>query len=625
MNGPIERAGSILIAVLVSQSLTAQSGPAGIGSNTNNVLWLRADQGVYADAGTVPAVNGGNVQQWNDRSGNGKHALQATVAKRPDLITNLVNGLPALRFKQANSDHFITAGLSTGDQASVWVVARYSSLPSPNPGLLQGGTTGNALASDPSQKNIGMWVGNANSQVWGRGIQADGASRNVPATTTLNANTWYVLNANYDGTNIVQYVNNAAAGTIAYNGTLRSWTDVAIGVQAGNENWNGDIAEVIMFNTSLNMAQRVILGNHLAAKYGTTLGAADIYTGDDAANGDFDHEVAGIGRTTSGNLQQDSQGTGVVRISGPTDLNNDEFLLWGHNGGGLGTFGVGDRPAGVQGRWQRAWYVNEVNSAGGAVDVGAVDITFDLNGLGPVDANDLRLLVDTDNDKHFANNTPISGATDLGGGLYRFAGITALSNGNRFTLGTANSTSTPLPIELVAFTAMPVGASDVRLEWTTASEQDNDHFTVERSADLDSWEAVATVAGAGTSSSMLHYAAEDTDAPLGDVYYRLRQTDIDGTSTLSAIQHVRLAPAGANEVQVYPNPTEGSVRLHFLHATAALARITLLDPVGRTVLDRTWPSGAGDVPVDLAGLPSGTYLLQVQRDERVDVLPVVRW
>ncbi|MBS1583669.1 MAG: hypothetical protein JST66_15830 [Bacteroidetes bacterium] len=616
-----QRTGLLLAGVSLVSQLMAQTGPAGIGTATNNVLWLRADRGVYTNAGTTPAANGDNVYQWSDGSGNNKNALQTTLAKRPNYITSAVNSYPALRFTQANADHFTTTGITSGNQASAWVVARYASLPSSNPGLLQGAATGNALSSTPGNKNLGMWVSNA-AAVWGRGIQSDGTSKNVPATTTLSANTWYVLNGNYDGTNIVQYVNNAAAGTVSYDGTLRSWTDVAIGVQAGTENWNGDIAEVILFNTALNAAQRIILGNYLSAKYGTTLGANDLYTNDDPVRGDFDHEVAGIGQISATDFQKDSRGSSVVRISNPSGLNNGEFLIWGHNNGWFGTGASSDYPPTVQGRWGRVWRVNEVDLAGNPADVGAVDMVFDLSGLGTVNATQLRLLVDTDNDGAFADETPISGATSVGGGSYKFAAVTALADGRRFTLATTSIAGTPLPIELLGFSATRESATRVRLDWATASEHDNDRFTVERSTDVTTWSPILEVPGAGNSTSVLAYSAQDEAAPAGDLYYRLRQTDTDGTTTVSDIRYVGPGGMAGADLLLYPNPASGSFQVGTRTRVDGPMTLTLLDGAGRTVAERRLDPQSAPASFDVAALPEGLYHLRVQRTDRVEMLSV---
>ena len=117
----------------------------------------------------------------------------------------------------------------------------------------------------------------------------------------------------------------------------------------------------------------------------------------------------------------------------------------------------------------------------------------------------------------------------------------------------------------------------------------------------------------------------DREAPVGDVYYRLRQTDVDGMSTVSDIVHVLLTAKEANEVLVFPNPSEGIFTVHVQQAITAAAQCTLLDPTGRTVREHTLPPGTSDIPFDLTSVPAGIYRLQIQRGERLDVVPVVRW
>lgn|GEM_PF-835930 len=93
--------------------------------------------------------------------------------------------------------------------------------------------------------------------------------------------------------------------------------------------------------------------------------------------------------------------------------------------------------------------------------------------------------------------------------------------------GTVVITQTPLPIELLSFTANVVHES-VRLNWATATETNNDFFTIERSTNLNDWEVLGFVDGAGTSSRPLHYSFTDYNPMAGVSYYRLKQTDYDG-------------------------------------------------------------------------------------------------
>lgn len=91
----------------------AQTGPGGVGNFTSNVLWLEASTSVYSNAGTTLAANNDNVQQWNDRSGNGRHATEATVGNRPNYTTNSLNGLPTLRFASATTDRLTSTTVTT--------------------------------------------------------------------------------------------------------------------------------------------------------------------------------------------------------------------------------------------------------------------------------------------------------------------------------------------------------------------------------------------------------------------------------------------------------------------------------------------------------------------------------
>jgi len=617
------RASIFSCVCLAFQVSVAQSGPGGVGDAGSNVLWLSAENGAYSDAGVTLATNSQNVRQWNDRSGNGRHAIQATVGNRPNWHSNALNGYPVMRYTAANNDRIASTGLNTANVASVFVVARYTTLPSPNPGLVQGTPAGLAYTSDAAEKSIGLWVASSNTRVWGRGVQSNGVQRNTPLETPLAANTTYTLNAVYNGSIIQQYVNNGTAGSESYNGTLRSWTDMAIGAQHGTESWNGDIAEVVVYNTNVNHAQRIIIANYLAAKYGHSLAANDVYREDAPGRGNFDHDVAGIGRINNGHQHTEAQGTGIVRISNPTNLNDNEFLMWGHDNGMLGAWGVGDVPDGVQGRLERVWRVSERNTNGTAsVDVGAVDITFDLVGLGNVDPAHLRLIVDTDNNGVFANEIPLAKATHLGGTLYRFAGVVLLRDGLRFTLGTTNLSITPLPIELLHFKAQASSIGTVDLSWATASEWNNDHFTVERSADLDSWTAIATVEAVGHSSALAEYSTTDAAPVQGANYYRLRQTDVDGRSTTSAVEAIEFFDALAAAITLYPNPTNGALNVSTSCPEGRSVEMLVLDNQGRAL---KLLRGESRATLHLDDLANGTYMVQVRcgtefHVERVQVM-----
>lgn len=89
-----------------------------------------------------------------------------------------------------------------------------------------------------------------------------------------------------------------------------------------------------------------------------------------------------------------------------------------------------------------------------------------------------------------------------------------------------------LPVELVSFMATKE-RDYVLTEWTTASEQGTDHFTVERSTDAVLFHGIGSVPATGNSTQTQHYAFKDEEPLLGVSYYRLRGTDTDGTQNFS--------------------------------------------------------------------------------------------
>ena len=98
---------------------------------------------------------------------------------------------------------------------------------------------------------------------------------------------------------------------------------------------------------------------------------------------------------------------------------------------------------------------------------------------------------------------------------------------------------TVLPIELIYFKAN-VDNGKVNLSWSTATEKNNDYFTVERSSNGRNFEKVLTQKGAGNSTVTRYYSAVDNSPQKGVSYYRLKQTDYNGQFTYSDIKSVMI-------------------------------------------------------------------------------------
>ena len=173
-----------------------------------------------------------------------------------------------------------------------------------------------------------------------------------------------------------------------------------------------------------------------------------------------------------------------------------------------------------------------------------------------------------------------------------------------------------LPIELVDFTAQQLG-NDASLNWTTASEKDNDKFDIERSTDGIAFEKVGSVQSRGNMANNYNFTdANITNLNSDIIYYRLRQVDMSGTFNYSPVRSITIN-ADANGFTVnsfYPNPFSNSVQLQLSAGQAATAHYQLFDTKGTMVLqaDAHFNKGNNVLTIDgLSQLANGIYLLKI--------------
>lgn len=177
-------------------------------------------------------------------------------------------------------------------------------------------------------------------------------------------------------------------------------------------------------------------------------------------------------------------------------------------------------------------------------------------------------------------------------------------------LGTGTSIS-PLPIELLSFTGYPEGNAN-RLNWVTATETNNAFFTLERSADGASWQALERQSGAGTTSERHDYQALDQHPPVALTYYRLRQTDYDGANSLSEVIaiHNRLDQRIAYG---YPNPVANQLHVHRAERQEEDLIIEIDDVCGHCIRRETIhvANGETELTTQVGQLSNGTYYLRL--------------
>lgn len=198
-----------------------------------------------------------------------------------------------------------------------------------------------------------------------------------------------------------------------------------------------------------------------------------------------------------------------------------------------------------------------------------------------------------------------------------------LTSGTPTGLGifAAADLNNPLPVELREFTAVAAGRNSV-LDWSTASEKNNQGFDVEASLDGQVFAKRGFVAGHGTSSAPLTYRFSDENAAQrGSLqYYRLRQVDADGTATYSPVRIVRFAVPAGPALTAWPNPAHDTYTIRLAAARAQRAVVRVHDAVGRLVRELPVQLQAGDNELPGAFGPdmaNGVYLLSTVLDGQV--------
>lgn len=176
-----------------------------------------------------------------------------------------------------------------------------------------------------------------------------------------------------------------------------------------------------------------------------------------------------------------------------------------------------------------------------------------------------------------------------------------------------DNTMNRLPIALVRFDAKTT-ESTVELEWVTASEEDNDFYTVERSIDGKDFYSILTVGGAGDSEELLTYRATDMTPLAGRSFYRLKQTDYNGQFEYSEIRSVfYTGNSEALDISVYPNPVNANSVLTIKIPSAFLThylKLQLVDRFGRSV-DVKYRLTEGGINMQTTHLKAGLYIVNV--------------
>ncbi len=415
----------------------AQTGPGGVGNATGangqpvNVLWLKAGSGV---------VQSGTVDSWADQSGNSLSAI-GTGAFKPSYVGSDANfnNLPVINFTPAGSGKNLSVAdndiLDGGSGFSFFYVFR------PTATAADYGILSKRTSNGVNQSYV-TWV---TASVFNSLIGATTVSGGAINTTTT-----YVGSTIYNGaaSTVSNFLNGTTVATVAAPTSIaNNISNLYIGTfdaAAGQTlNFEGGIAETIIFATTLNTAQRQIIENYLSSKYNNTI-TGDLYGGDVAGGTTLNHDfdLAGIGQQSgTQHLLANSQGFILSPSAGTVDTNG-EFLLAAHNGSVNSAVTTNLGTGGVVQRWNRTWYIDKTGTLDANI---AFDFSEGIGGQFPANKNNYVLLSRNTGTGNYdvVTNVTNSDKTLVGDQISFRVGNADLIDGV-YTLGTLDLTASPV-------------------------------------------------------------------------------------------------------------------------------------------------------------------------------------
>lgn len=377
----------ILTLFSAALAATAQS-PGGV--STGLEVWLKAD------AGTSSTTDNAYLDSWADQSPNGNDATQSTVSAKPQYQANQMNGNPVIKTTGPRYFDVDLSGIDNIDYTIFTVTKRQSA-----------NNFQHIIGVQQSGNYIGLCLGYSGStlmrffqygNIASLGSTAYSSTNEIPTilaaqfAAASGKRLWHVR----DG------VMNSRSGT---NKTHYSMTGQGR-IGRGNDNYgfNGQIAEVIVYNRTLSDTEKRQVHTYLSVKYGLSVPVSEHLYYDESL---YASDVFGIGKdlALSGLNQTASEsvnGDDILRISDPSSLDDGDYMVCGNDDGSSDFEPYGGSNCTIAQTLGRDWKFNITG------DPGTVTLRFDLSDIADFDSDELMLLIDDEGDG-YDDETGVSG------------------------------------------------------------------------------------------------------------------------------------------------------------------------------------------------------------------------
>lgn len=240
---------------------------------------------------------------------------------------------------------------------------------------------------------------------------------------------------------------------------------------------------------------------------------------------------------------------------------------------------------------------------------------YNVNELNGITESNLRLFKSTDNGMSWTN---MGGTVNTTNKTVTLSGISGFS---RWTLGDVNS---PLPVNLQSFT-FSVNSRNVKLYWTTSSEQNNEGFYVERCLNNGNtyfdWQNIGYIKGNGNTNFPSHYFIEDVNLNTGIYKYRIKQVDYNHSFEYHYLNSdIEIAiPKKFTLSQNYPNPFNPSTKIDFSLPVDTEVSLIIYDISGKEIVrllnNKLLKADYYTEVFNALNLPSGIYFYKLLCDK----------
>lgn len=182
---------------------------------------------------------------------------------------------------------------------------------------------------------------------------------------------------------------------------------------------------------------------------------------------------------------------------------------------------------------------------------------------------------------------------------------------------TISATLTPAPIELISFTAKYNSEEKVELDWVTASEINNDYFSIERSMDAVNFYTIQNLPGAGNSSQMLTYHTVDDNPISGISYYRLKQTDYNGDFKYSQIEVVKNENSDFEIISFNSSDEQLELTIHSSKETSFTVELYNIEGRKMYFLNGQFNNQEKKIAFPISAFSKGIYLIKASNGDKI--------